>query len=66
MGIGVHTSNSDGAFFHWWQTSTANGAKAYPYTRVAVFDAGDQLRAYVYSDNARAVNQAGMSFIRLA
>jgi|TARA_R110000751_G_scaffold290156_5_gene396651 hypothetical protein len=53
-GVGVHTSNIDGSWFLWHAvlyTSNPNDRTTYPYIRVGHFNAGDQLRMFVYVDN---------------
>lgn len=52
-GVGVHTSNIDGFWFLWHavqNTTNNNDRTTYPYIRVGRFNAGDQLRMFVYVD----------------
>lgn len=59
-GQAVHTSNVDGNWFYWQQW----GAQRYgnQYTRLAVFNAGDKLRHYLYSEgSSAAINSSGHS-----
>jgi hypothetical protein len=52
-GVGVHTSNIDGFWFLWHavqNTTNVNDRTTYPYIRVGRFNAGDQLRMFVYVD----------------
>ena len=51
-GHGVHTANADHQSFFWTQTNVDAGGRrnGAPYARVAFFNAGDQLRHYVYAD----------------
>lgn len=64
IGVGVHTSNADGAWFQWFKVATSGtgGRWTAGYTRTAVFAAADQLRLYVYSDGGTLpINTAGMT-----
>lgn len=68
VGIGVHTSNVDGAWFQWFKVSTAGtgGRWTAGYTRTAIFTAGSQLRLYCYSDSGTfPINTAGMTVVYL-
>lgn len=67
FGIGVHTSNADGAWFQWYRISTpSTGRWTAGYTRTAQFAANDQLRLYCYSDGGTTlINTAGMTITYL-
>lgn len=57
-GVGVHTSNSDGGHFLWHMvqdTAAVQRRTTYPYTRMGRFNAGDQLRMFIYVDGG-AIN----------
>lgn len=68
FGMGVHTSNADGAWFQW-QTVPSGGARyTANYQRLAYFTAGDSLRLFVYvvSGAATQTFQAGaMNILRV-
>jgi hypothetical protein len=48
VGIGIHTSNDDGAWFQWnkYFTGGGDGRCAFDYTRITTFAMNDQLRLY--------------------
>lgn len=53
MGIGVHTSNSDGPYFTWREYGGSVGSTSRDtlvYTRIDTFNANDQLRLFVYTE----------------
>lgn len=67
VGFGVHTSIADGPFFQWNVTATSNGGRqAWPYVRMSMFNAGDQLRLYGFFQGGATVSQAAMTIQRIA
>ena len=57
FGVGVHTSNIDGPWFLWHtvqeigkKNNTKYNRTSYPYIRLARFNAGEQLRMFIYVD----------------
>lgn len=67
VGVGVHTSNVDGAWFQWYRVATpSTGRWTAGYARTALFAAGDQLRLYCYSDGGSTlINTAGLTITYL-
>lgn len=52
FGVGIHTSNVDGAHFQWNKYFTGAGGRcAFSYLRSASFSAGNQLRLFVWQDS---------------
>lgn len=51
VGLGWHTTESDGYWFQWNKYVTGSGGRcSFDYTRVASFNSGDQLRLYILQD----------------
>ena len=58
FGIGVYTSEADGAWFLWHFTPPSGASASrvtYPYARLSYQNAGDQLRMFTYSDYSGGV-----------
>lgn len=52
LGIGWHTSESDGYWFQWNKYVTGSGGRcSLDYTRAATWNAGDQCRLYAFQDS---------------
>lgn len=65
FGVGVHTSNVDGPWFLWHAVqNTTNGRDrtTYPYSRLARFNANDQLRMFVYVDDTTGLIMTSANF----
>lgn len=64
VGFGVHASNTDGPWTVWRQDYAGTGNRhTYNYQRVAKFNAGDQLRAYAYFDQAGSFSFGGGNMV---
>jgi hypothetical protein len=64
LGIGIHTSNVDGAWVQWnkiMPLNTGGGRLSCDYTRIAPFNSGDQLRLYCFQDSGGNMNITAMS-----
>lgn len=69
VGVGIHTSNNDGPWFQWFLTRTENvnpTRLSFGYSRIAQFNAGDQLRLYVWCGSGATFESAQMTVIRTA
>lgn len=71
FGVGFNSSTGDGPWFLWHAVQTTNNTSrrtTYPYTRVAYFPAGAQLRMFCYFDHTVAVSYetVSMQIIRIA
>lgn len=69
FGVGVNTSNADGAWFLWHCTQPTNNVyrrTTYPYIRVVSLPAGVQLRMFTYSDEGLQMAAVAMQIIRIA
>jgi hypothetical protein len=72
LGIGVHTSEIDGTWFQWNKIQNMAGAGggrcSLDYTRIASFNASDQLRLYTFSDSGVSINYttAALVIFRIA
>ena len=70
FGVGVHSTNVDGAHFLWHAVqNTTNGydRTTYPYIRTGYFTQGTQLRMFVYVDGgALSMSMGGLSVYRLS
>lgn len=69
LGIGVHTSNADNPDFKWNVVaagSTAASRQVFDYTRLASFNAGDQLRLFVWASSAINISAAKLAVVRVA
>ena len=70
FGVGVHSTNVDGAHFLWHAVqNTTNGhdRTTYPYVRTGYFTQGTQLRMFVYVDGgAISMAMGGLSVYRLS
>lgn len=52
VGLGIHTTESDGSFFQWNKFISGGGSRCtYDYMRITTFNAGNQLRFYQYQDS---------------
>jgi hypothetical protein len=69
LGMGVHSSNSDGAWFQWQPVAatTTGGRFTENYQRLDPFTAGDRLRLYVYWDGTSptGITAASLQIIRV-
>jgi hypothetical protein len=64
LGIGIHTSNIDGAWLQWnkiMPLNTGGGRLSCDYTRIAPFNGGDQLRLYCFQDSGGNMNITALS-----
>lgn len=51
VGVGIGASNADGSFVLWGEMGgMASGRSGRHYSRLARFNAGDQVRLFIYSD----------------
>lgn len=71
LGTGIHTSNVDFAGFQWNKIMPLNvgsGRCTVDYTRIAVFNQGDQLRLYAFQDSGASQDlySAAMQIWRIA
>ncbi len=64
-GIGVHTSENDGAWFLWHEKGSATRT-TYPYSRIKKCVAGEQLRLYTYTSATVTFSAYGMQIIQIA
>lgn len=66
LGMGVHTSNDDGAWFQW-QGKGETSRYTENYQRLDPFNAGERLRLFVYQDTASqmTINGAALQIIRV-
>lgn len=58
MGLGIHTSNTDGPWFSW-QNKPSGMRQSWQYTRQVHFNKGDQVRLYTYDTGGRHSYYAG-------
>ncbi|TNM61551.1 hypothetical protein FHN55_17005 [Streptomyces sp. NP160] len=66
VGIGIHTAAEDGPHFKW-TIIPASQRRYIDYRRMARFNAGDQLRLFVYyGDAACTLERASMQIVRLS
>lgn len=67
LGIGVHTTATDGPWFVWQAiTSPAGGRVTLDYQRLAKFNAGDALRLYAYATSSQALSNLSLTIVRVA
>jgi hypothetical protein len=69
LGVGVHTSSADNPDFQWGGVQAGTAAmsrQVFGYSRLATFNAGDQLRLFVWASSAINISSAKLAVIRVA
>lgn len=69
FGVGVNGAIADGTWFLWHSvqaTPNVEHRTTYPYTRVAYFAAGTQLKMFAFAQASIGVGNVGMQIIRIA
>lgn len=66
-GVGVYTTEADGPWFLWHFTGPSPSTRStYPYSRLALQNAGDRLRLYSYSDQGVTLDNCGLQICLIA